>query len=52
MTVTYESAKEFTILAIEHSMITASKDPKETAKNVSDFFNTLLESLATNETTN
>lgn len=45
----YECAKEFTITAMEHSMIAASKNPKETAKNVSDFFNALLESLAANE---
>ena len=46
----FECAKEFTITAMEHSMIPASKDPKETAKNVSDFFNSLLQSFVTNET--
>ena len=46
----YECAKAFTITAMEHSMISASKDPKETAKNVADFFNSLLETFSINET--
>ena len=48
----FECAKEFTITAIEQSMIPASKDPKETAENVADFFNCLLESFVTSESNN
>ena len=39
-------AKELTITAMEHSMIKATTDPKETAKNVTDFFNYVADTLA------
>ena len=45
----YDCAKQFTITALEHSMITACSDPKETAKNVADFFQTVFESLTGDE---
>ena len=44
-TYAYECAKEFTIIALEHSMITACSDPKETARCVVDFFQTAYASL-------
>lgn len=39
-------AKELTITAMEHSMIRASVDPQETAKNVTDFFLCVADTLA------
>ena len=44
-TYAYDCAKEFTITALEHSMIPASTDPKISAQNVADFFQTLCTSL-------
>ncbi len=41
----YECAKEFTITAMQHSMITSCEDPKDTAKNVTEFFQAVLSSL-------
>lgn len=41
-------AKELTTTAMEHSMIKSSTDPKETAKNVTDFFNYVADTLAGN----
>ncbi len=40
-----ECAKSFTITAMEHRMITSYEDPKDTAKDVTDFFNTVFEAL-------
>lgn len=48
-TYAYECAKQFTITALEHSMITVSSDPKESAKNVADFFQTVYASLTGDE---
>lgn len=42
-------AKTLTTTAMEHSMIAASTDPKETAQNVVDFFNTIYDALTENE---
>lgn len=42
-------AKALTTTAMEHSMIAASRDPKETAQNVVDFFNTIYDALTENE---
>ena len=47
-----EYAKSFTTTAMEHSMIATSKDPKETAKNVTDFFNALCDELTVTENDN
>lgn len=47
----YDCAKQFTLTALEHSMIASSPDPKKSAKNVADFFQTLYESLVGNEST-
>ncbi len=45
----FDCAKQFTITALEHSMITVSSDPKESAKNVTDFFQTVFASLTDDE---
>lgn len=47
-----EYAKSLTITAMENSMIAASKDPKETAKNVTDFFSTVYTELVGDESEN
>lgn len=39
-------AKDFTITALEHSMIKSDSDPKITAENVATFYKTLVESLS------
>lgn len=38
-------AESFTTTAIQNNMISASTDPKETAKNVSEFYRTILETI-------
>lgn len=38
-------AKEFTLTAMQNNMITASSDPKDTAKNVVDFYQTIVNSI-------
>lgn len=48
-TYAYECAKEFTIVALENSMISASSDPKKSAQNVTDFFQTAYVSLIGDE---
>lgn len=47
-----EYAKLFTTTAMEHSMIAASKNPAETAKNVTEFFNTVYSELSGDESEN
>lgn len=42
-------AKQFTITAMEHSMITHSTDPKKTAENVAEFFETMFSALSGKE---
>lgn len=42
----YKTAKEFTIIAMEHSMIKVATDSKETAQNVVDFFNHIVDCLS------
>lgn len=39
-------AKEFTITAIEHSLIPSSTDPVEAADNVTAFFNRIADTLS------
>ncbi len=48
-TYAYDCAKQFTITALEHSMITSSTDPKESAQNIADFFQTVYTSLTGDE---
>lgn len=38
-------AKEFTLTALEHSIIKGDNDPKVSAKNVATFYKELLNSL-------
>lgn len=38
-------AKEITIVAMQNNMISATTDPSETAKNVSQFYKTILETI-------
>ncbi len=38
-------SKELTLKAMENHMITVAADPKETAKNVVDFYHTVLTSI-------
>lgn len=41
-----ECAKEFTVTAIENNLIHLGDSPKEYAKNVSEFFHAVSNSLA------
>ena len=38
-------AKSFTELAIENNLFIASKNPEDTAKQISNFFNTIVETI-------
>lgn len=44
----YHCAFEFTKTALEQKMISHSTDPKISAKNTVDYFNTIFESLRDN----
>lgn len=45
-------AKELTTVAMEHSMIPASENPEETAKDVARFMDTLYLELLDDEASN
>lgn len=44
-----EYAKEFTIIAMQNSMIPRTSDSAITAKNVTTFFNTICDELTAKE---
>lgn len=41
----YQTAFELTKIALEQNQITYTNNPKESAKNVVDYFNTIFDSL-------
>ena len=45
-------AKEFTITAIEHSLIPSSDDPIKAADNVTAFFNRIADTLSCDSSEN
>lgn len=41
----YQYAKSFTEIAMQNNLIKKHDDPKETAKEIAEFFNTLVANL-------